>query len=1083
MLKRSMAFTALILIASGILFTPVYAEMEQGYPYDDNVKYSYFTKLEEGFDDQAYRYDPSLKLPEDAYYRYHIRVRDAKNYNRILSEDKLELLFKGLPPLAGTTSKTTQYNIPITPIIKDGQPALIRKDIEIKHYHSINFELTGSQLTWTEFVAEQRSRQRTKMGDTEIISFSDSSYMGYKALVMDVKNTNYSRETGTYLSAIDRQVIYIYIEDAKIPKGIVILEVGTTISALGEYFVFNSFPYNNFTEKQFNQYASEMKDAVRKQLSVERDNRDSVLKNISAIRPQITKTVDMTVPYTGPAVTNPVKNVEIDTNASATAGEVAVSIPAVIAIGVLSAAAAIGAAGVAGGSDSTSGDNTDSEQQSAFNMVISKNFGDAIKHGEKYQVSARITELKQGVVVERPDLTEQISIFSNEIVVGAVFMNGINMATEVQIQETAPPQGVVSFHYNGPLAYFQNNVRFRLLGKGQIKLATDNLNILSTDSKPFELIYELVNFAEKEPPLEVTASSGYVKLDMGKNDKDQTILLISPGSDAQEWDHSSFTKVCSCEISVLDGKLPIRASFEVTVCFEGIGTAYEHLKINENEKDSLIECYTDSEREKRKQNALWLPLTVMCWNAKNRILEPDTAKAGNLRFDYKVDPAFEFHTPESKQLAEKVVTGAKLSAALQAAPNTLRIDTTKKPSTYRVMTSADPGEGAAPFDINIVILCESDSALTPLVLKAQLKPNPDFKGMVQWFLEYPLGGSAGNHITLGNVQTYHAALDFIENRVYPISGVPWAANLTWLASKSSHYEPGDGNPLRKSYIAIEDGNFPKGIGLANFKPIQTLVHELTHVIEHQNGDIDVSIHSERHAYYLQYLSDLSRHLTDMENPSCNVKAEVQWAIQAFYQMYTDPEITSDLSRLNTWFGAKFDLSAHQLFDMYAYHIDVLGSNIPPAHADAIAEQFRRLYFPGDLYGLGLAPVGKALGYYIETDGPFKGAQWEFNWNQATLISVKLTHTDYTFDIGDYRWVGGNEMKLKIQAVLNEKKSKAKPDNMLIVVDCGTYSTDSKFFPYVRSFQTNWKTLHQSYNSILYANTGLTESTSWAEKKK
>ncbi|MDP3058432.1 MAG: hypothetical protein Q8N36_03135, partial [bacterium] len=548
--------------------------------------------------------------------------------------------------------------------------------------------------------------------------------------------------------------------------------------------------------------------------------------------------------------------------------------------------------------------------------------------------------------------------------------------------------------------------------KGQIKLASTKLNILSTDSKPFELVYELVNFAENEPPIEITASSGYVKLDMGKNDKNQTILLISPGSDAQEWDHSSFTKVSTCEISALDGKLPVRASFEVTVCFEGIGTSYEHLKINENEKDSLIECYIDAEKEKREQNALWLPLTVMCWNAKNRILEPDTAKAGNLRLDYKVDPAFEFHSPESKKLAEKVVTAAKLSATPQVAPNTLRIDTTKKPSTYRVLTSADPGEGASPFDINIIVSFESNNVLTPLILKAQLKPNPDFKGMVQWFLEYPLRGAAGSHITLGSVQTYHAALDFIENRVYPISGVPWASNLSWLASKSSHYEPGDGNPLRKSYIAIQDGSFPKGIGEANFNAIQTLVHELTHVIEHQNGDIDVSIHSERHAYYLQYLSDLSRHLTDMENPSCKLSTAVVLAIRSLYLMYSDPEITSDLSRLNTWFGAKFDLTAHQLFDMYAYHIDgILGSNIPQAHKDAISNQFRRNYFPGNLYGGSLSTLRSALGYYIETDGPFKGAQWEFNWNQASLISVKLTHSDYTFDISDYRWVGGSEMKL------------------------------------------------------------------------
>lgn len=1083
MKKRSFAFMALVLIITGLLISPVTAAPVEGYPYNDNEKYSYFMEQEEGFSQHYFEYNKE-KLPEDAYYHYFIRVRDAKMINRILSYDKLELLFPGLPAHLGYTEEITKYEIPILSIIKDDKPDMIRKELDIKHYHRINFELRNEASTWQHFVSEVRSRDRTKMGDLETISISETSYMGYKALVVDIKNTNYSKETDTALSAIDIQNIFIYMEDAVIPNGILVANITTEIAAHGEYYVFSSYVNNNFSEAEFKKYANEMKDQIRKQMTAEKDNRDSILGLMSAIKPKVTKTVDMQVPYKGPAVKTPVKNVEIDTNASKTEGEVAVSVPAVIAVGVASAAAALAAAGAAGADGSDSGDNSENDPKGTFSMVIGKNFGDAIKLGKKVQVSARITELKEGIPIDRPDLTEQISIFSNEILVGAVSVQGNNLTAELQIQENAPPQGILSFHYNGPLAYFQNNVKFRLIEKGQIKLACQKVSILSTDAKPFELVYELIDFLEEEPPLEITASSGFVKLDIGKNDINQPVLLISPGSDAEQWDHSSFTKECTCEISALDGKLPIRASFKVTVCFEGIGTAFEHLKINEIEKDSLIECYTEAEKEKREKNALWLPLTVMCWDDKKRMLEPDTGKANNLVFAFRVDPDFEFLSPQSKKLAEKVVIGANLTAQPQPAPDTLRSDKTKKPAAYRVMTTNDPGEGAAPFDTEMIVTCDSDSALTPLKLKAQLKPNPDFRGMVIWFLEYPLKGSIGKQITLGNIQTYLAALEFIENRVYPISGVPWASNMTWLATRDSHFEPGDGNPLRKSYIAIQDSKFPKGIGSDEFIRVQTLVHELTHVIEHQNGDTRVTIYSERHAYYLQYMSDLTRHLTDIENPSCNQKREAQWAIQAFYKMYTDPEITSDLSRINSWFGAKLDLTTHQLFDLYAYHADtILSSTIPQAQKDAISALFRSLYFPGNLYGGSMDIGGKAFGYYVETDGPFKDAQWKFNWNMGSLLDVELTYRDYTFDISSYRWVGGDAMTLQVNTVLKEKNTKADPDNLLIAVNCGAYSMSGKFFPDVPSFKTKWKTLNQSYNSILYAKTGFTEEGSWAERKK
>jgi|LFRM01.1.fsa_nt_gb hypothetical protein len=205
----------------------------------------------------------------------------------------------------------------------------------------------------------------------------------------------------------------------------------------------------------------------------------------------------------------------INTDASGTAGDTSTSVAAAIVIGLLGLAVAAAGAGAAGATAGSSGDEASNDEEApAYQMVIGKDFGNALKYGQKQRVWARMVELKNGAPVDRPDLTARISIFSSEVLVGASSLRGQNVEAEVQIQENPPQEGVISFLYSGKHGTFQNNVRFRLLGKGKIRLASDKVNILSTDAGPFELVYELNNFVEEEPPLEITASSGLIALDL-----------------------------------------------------------------------------------------------------------------------------------------------------------------------------------------------------------------------------------------------------------------------------------------------------------------------------------------------------------------------------------------------------------------------------------------------------------------------------------------------------------------------------------------------------------------------------------------
>jgi hypothetical protein len=79
-------------------------------------------------------------------------------------------------------------------------------------------------------------------------------------------------------------------------------------------------------------------------------------------------------------------------------------------LGLAAAAAGAGAAGSANGGASKE----NQKQGSSYKMYVRKDFGNKIRRGAKHVfVYARMAEVKDdGAEVERPDLTEQIEIFS-----------------------------------------------------------------------------------------------------------------------------------------------------------------------------------------------------------------------------------------------------------------------------------------------------------------------------------------------------------------------------------------------------------------------------------------------------------------------------------------------------------------------------------------------------------------------------------------------------------------------------------------------------------------------------------------------
>ena len=188
------------------------------------------------------------------------------------------------------------------------------------------------------------------------------------------------------------------------PGGIILAQITADAYSNGTYD--NSFKasyvkkFVDISNAAFEKYSKEFKDEVRKYYNEEISNMDKAINNILSIKPKITKTIDMQVPYKGSsnkageqkanddASNVAAKDITIDTDAKKTAGEAGFSVAATVVLGVAAAVAGLagaGAAGAAGAAGSgaaagSSGDEASSEEEAAsYQMVIGKDFGDALK--------------------------------------------------------------------------------------------------------------------------------------------------------------------------------------------------------------------------------------------------------------------------------------------------------------------------------------------------------------------------------------------------------------------------------------------------------------------------------------------------------------------------------------------------------------------------------------------------------------------------------------------------------------------------------------------------------------------------------
>jgi len=222
--------------------------------------------------------------------------------------------------------------------------------------------------------------------------------------------------------------------------------------------------------------------------------------------------------------------VAVETEASETPGETAVTVPEAIVIGALSVIAAIGAAGgaAAAGSVAGTGKNADElTKKSTYQMRIRKDFGHQIKIGAlPVSVYARMVEISEsGQVIERPDMTAGITIRagSSQMKVDDLRLVEQFMSALISAEKSKGPNntemdssGVVVFAYTGEGGVFENHMRFQLTGEPYI--AFENMlsysgvmtcEMIRGDGLNYQVYFEVRDFLN---PPEVSVESAHTEV-------------------------------------------------------------------------------------------------------------------------------------------------------------------------------------------------------------------------------------------------------------------------------------------------------------------------------------------------------------------------------------------------------------------------------------------------------------------------------------------------------------------------------------------------------------------------------------------
>ncbi len=485
----------------------------KGLPYHDYAKYSYFVS--------NVHVSPNYGTERTLKVHIPITVRDKKS-QIILSSDTITITFDNLP-----LNKT---------LAQEGGLSFTtgsRFDFELSiPSQGISSEKEVGEIWEKEYVARSPNMQKTNL-------------FGYPAL----QSVN-----DTYADFI------IFLKNVQLPTGIAVFKISINASI-------NCGMQNNTTQCDMfrEKYKAQQVPAFQ-----------NLYKQFGGITVRVEKEVQLRnyPSKAAPAVVDQVK----ESQASKTAGETSVPVAvAIVAAGVVAALAGAGAAaGAAAGQGASS--NNEKPQESTYKMALKKDFGDKIKYNaDSVTVYARMIEVTaEGAEIDRPDLTQRISIFSENplLEVSAGVMSGSYLGAGVIAGKAAKAQTnvevILSFRFTGEGGTFQNNVKFKIVGECSIELEAEKIFLLAASGRSFELPYEFMNFIMEPTDVTVKAMKDGVPFDLslGKNKEGKPVIVAT--DKAEKKPTVQFFESFPCEIVAKNEKESARTVFSTVLCYEGI---------------------------------------------------------------------------------------------------------------------------------------------------------------------------------------------------------------------------------------------------------------------------------------------------------------------------------------------------------------------------------------------------------------------------------------------------------------------------------------------------------------------------------
>lgn len=432
-----------------------------------------------------------------------------------------------------------------------------------------------------------------------------------------------------------------------------------------------------------------------------------------------------------------------------------------------------------------------------------------------------------------------------------------------------------------------------------------------------------------------------------------------------------------------------------------------------------IKCYKDEEQSKRIDMAFILPIKVVTYSKDKDTLITDIELTNNLVFEFFPKAGHKYLNNEQTR---KAVNDAKIIAEL--VPNDGEATLTKPYARYRIYADALAEAETDRIDIGIRISCNGDG-IEDISLDGVLLPKINIKGLIKQFIDYPNGTYIGTLIKLGNVDTYMEALDYL-------------SEIRLISSGDPKYHPG------KNVMFLN--KIPEGIH--EFALVQTIHHEIAHIIEEQNDDESGTTEwDERHSYFIEHLSNVTYHLSRMERGIEPVEDAIIGAIESFgfvFFNFANKAHPVDRGEVLSWFGAK-TLTQHEVFNKYLdFNIYALNSNLSDEVISEISKTVARCYFPGNV-----------MGRWKESGGAFNGMTWRISWNEGRLNKLTPESSAYTFTELSRKWAGGNKLQFEIRYFV-VRNSDQDEDEVIAVFDAGTFDPTDYHFPSVNKMTIKWK---------------------------